>query len=106
MIDPVRYPIISSGFFKNKVLSQCFVGVVRKSISDISAATLSIIKIIIVPVIKIFPVILSIQNNVHNKIDSLIHRFGVSKLCEVYHKYILYIGKYLRMIFFLFPSIV
>ncbi len=80
------YPMISSGFLKNSLLSCCLILVLRKSISDISAAILKIIKIRILLLTKMLPLKLTIINIIHNKIDSLIRQFGFSKLCALYRK--------------------
>lgn len=55
--------------------------IVKTSISDISEATLKIMIMRIVVQIITLPDIHPIINMIRRRSDSLIHRFGLSKLC-------------------------
>ena len=82
----VAYHRISSGFLRNSLLSHCLTGILIKSISDISAEILKIIKINALLLIKTLPKRLRIKNAVHKINDSLIRQFGLSKVWSLYHK--------------------
>gem|GEM_PF-3108597 len=85
-MNHVIYQKNSSGFLTKILLSCCLIGILRKSISDMSDAILTIIRMRSVLLRKIFPERQTIPKRVHKIMDSLIHRLGFSKLCEAYRR--------------------
>jgi hypothetical protein len=94
----LMYHRISSGFLVKSLFILSFMSWSMTSKPQHKETILAIIMIIKILLIKLFVRKLVNINNSRQTIDSFMLILGLSKLCSLYRKYILYIGIYCKII--------